>query len=307
MTIALKTIRLARHYGFCMGVKRAIRIAEKTGDAASGPVNVIHDIVHNDEVVKKLAARNVGSVGSMADVPGGTIIISAHGAPPALFCAARQRGLTVVDATCPLVIRIHRIIQRLVASGHTIIHFGDLQHDETRAVTGQAPDGCVTVIHSSAELHQIQWQSDKYALTSQTTADAVEFEAISQEAKKLFPGIQIFNTICNATNHRQAAVLALAPEVDLMLIVGSESSANSKRLRNISETVCGRAYLINSIADLDEAWLDGVLSVGVSAGASTPDFLVENVVERLVQLSQGRAEVIRPEENRGRRSQKQST
>jgi 4-hydroxy-3-methylbut-2-enyl diphosphate reductase len=276
-----------------MGVKRAIRTALKTGDDSTGPVNVIHDIVHNDAVVKSLAERKVGSVASVADAPGGTIIVPAHGAPPALFEEAGRRGLEIVDATCPLVIKIQRIVRRLIDNGYEIIHFGDLHHDETRAVVGQAPEGKVTVVHTIEDLRALPPGPTKLALTSQTTADAAEFARVSREAKRLFPNIRIYNTICNATGQRQKAVLELAPEVDLMLIVGSNSSANSKRLRDISRSVCRQAYLINSANDIDPAWLEDVAAVGVTAGASTPDVLVGEVITWLVIYSEGKATVER--------------
>jgi (E)-4-hydroxy-3-methyl-but-2-enyl pyrophosphate reductase len=299
MNSKLTTIRLARHYGFCMGVKRAIRIALQTGDGCTGPVNVIHDIVHNDTVVRDLAERKVGSVASVADAPGGAIIVPAHGAPPALFEEAQRRSLEIVDATCPLVIKIQRIVRLLIDDGYQIMHFGDLHHDETRAVVGQAPEGRVVVIHDVGDLHSFRKGDPKLALTSQTTADAVEFARIGREAKRLFPHIEIHNTICNATGQRQKAVLELAPTVDLMLIVGSHSSANSKRLRDISRTVCKQAYLINSACEIDPAWLENVTAVGVTAGASTPDILAEEVVTWLLAYSGGEAEVLRSSQRDG--------
>jgi len=285
---------LARHYGFCMGVKRAIKIAEETGRIESGPVYVINEIVHNDAVVRQLAKDGVGTVLSVADAPDGTVIISAHGAPPAWFAEAKKRGLKVIDATCPLVIRIHKIIHRLIENGYQIIHYGDPNHDETKGVVGQAPDGRVIVVNAIEQLLTLPADGRRFALTSQTTADVSDFERVGKEAARLLPGIEIFNTICDATSQRQAAVLDLAPEVDLMLVVGSSSSANSKRLRNISEAICRRAYLINSADELDQGWLDDIRTVGLTAGASTPDFLVEEVVDRLIALSQGKAEVVRP-------------
>jgi 4-hydroxy-3-methylbut-2-enyl diphosphate reductase len=302
MSRQLKKIVLARHYGFCMGVKRAIQIAEETGGKSTGPVNVINEIVHNDAVVNKLAEDGVGSVPSVAAAPGGTVIVSAHGQPPSLFEEARRKGLTVVDATCPLVIRIHNIISKLVENDFQIIHFGDHHHDETRGVVGQAPDGRVTVVGSVEALRELTPSGGKYALTSQTTAGAEEFEKVSEEAKKLFPDIEIFNTICNATSQRQAAVMDLAPHVDVVFVVGSASSANSNRLRSISEAISGRAYLINSADSLDMAWLEDIETVGITAGASTPDFLVEQVIDRLVEFSGGTAKVERPEK-KSRRQQ----
>jgi len=284
-----------------MGVKRAIRIAEETGGSESGPVNVIHEIVHNDAVVKKLADEGVGYVSDVTDVPGGTVIVSAHGAPPSLFEKAKERGLNVVDATCPLVIRIHKIIRRLIANGYQIIHFGDIHHHETIGVVGQAPPGRVQVVSSIGALDSLKSDRSQYALTAQTTADVADFRKVSEKAQKAFPGIEIFNTICDATSQRQAAILDIAPEVEMMLVVGSASSANSNRLRNISEAICGRAHLINSAASLNESWLGGIRTIGITAGASTPDFLVEEVIQRLVSYSGGKAKVIRAEKTcRGR-------
>lgn len=292
----LEKIILARYYGFCMGVKRAIKIAEETGGSETEPVNVINEIVHNDAVVKRLADDGVGCVYRVADAPGGTVIVSAHGAPPALFEEARQRGLRVVDATCPLVIRIHKTIHRLIDQGYIIIHFGDRYHDETIGVVGHGPPGQIHVVGGVDDLRKLDIKGEKYALTSQTTAGVADFERISEEAQSLFPGIEIFNTICDATSRRQAAIMNMARDVELMLVVGSSSSANSKRLRKISEAICGRAYLINSAESLAEKWLDGCTTIGLTAGASTPDFLVEEVIDRLVFYSEGKAEVVRLKE-----------
>jgi 4-hydroxy-3-methylbut-2-enyl diphosphate reductase len=297
----LRKIILARYYGFCMGVKRAIKIAEETGRTQNGPVNVVNEIVHNDSVVRELADSGVGTVSSVAEALGGTIIISAHGAPPSWFEEAEKKGLKVIDATCPLVIRIHRIIHKLVSNGYQIIHYGDIHHDETKGVVGQAPLGRVTVVCSIEELRALPVNGRKFALTSQTTAGVSDFERVSEEAEKMFPGIEVFNTICDATSLRQAAVMDLAPRVNLMLVVGSESSANSKRLRSISEAICGRAFLINSADSLDESRLEGVEKIGLTAGASTPDFLAEEVIGWLIDYSGGRAEVIRPEKDRRRK------
>ncbi len=300
----LKKIILANHYGFCMGVKRAITIALETGEAGPGPVNVIHEIVHNDAVVKNLADQGIGYVSDVTEVPGGTVIVSAHGAPPSMFQEAANRGLKVVDATCPLVIRIHKIIHKLIDNGYHIIHFGDIHHHETIGVVGQAPPGRVQVIGSVEALRKLKPNGRRYALTAQTTADVADFKKIGAEAKKLFRGIEVCNTICHATSQRQAAILQIAPEVQIMLVVGSASSANSNRLRSISEAICGRAYLINSADALDETWLDGIETIGITAGASTPDFLVEEVVSRLETYSGGTARVIRPGRKTRRGSRK---
>lgn len=293
MTIKLRKIIVASHYGFCMGVKRAIKIAEESGRKEIGPVSVVNEIVHNDSVVSNLKKQGVGTVHSVSEAPGGTVIISAHGAPPAYFKAAAAAGLNVIDATCPLVIKIHRIINRLIDSGFHIIHFGDAHHDETKGVVGQAPAGHVTVVSNLEDLNNVPFREHKYALTSQTTADAAEFERIAEAAIKKFPGLEIHNTVCNATEQRQAAVLELAPQVDMMLVVGSSSSANSTRLKNISESSCGRAKLINSYQDLSPGMLEDVSVIGLTAGASTPDYLVEEVIAHLLKLADHGAELVR--------------
>lgn len=289
-----------------MGVKRAIKIAEETGSSETGTVNVINEIVHNDSVVERLARDGIGTVASVADAETGTVIVSAHGAPPIWFGEARQKGLKVIDATCPVVIRIHKIIHNLVDNGFNIIHYGDIHHDETKGVVGQVAEDRVIVIRNIEELRSIPSNGQKLAITSQTTASLSDFDIIRKEAKKLFPGIEVFNTICNATNQRQAAVMDLAPEVDLMLIVGSESSANSKRLQLISAALCGKAYLINSAEDMNKEWLDQVETIGLTAGASTPDFLVDDVIKRLISFSDGNAKVIRPARKKKRGSKAES-
>ncbi len=295
MEIKIKKILLAKHYGFCMGVKRAIQIAEETGNTITdSPVNVINEIVHNDAVVNRLADDGVGHVPTIEDADKGTVIVSAHGQPPATFDNAEKRGLNIVDATCPLVIRIHDIVKQLVDKDYHIIHFGDLHHDETRGVVGHIPEGRVDVVRTLEELRVLEPNGKKYALTSQTTAGVEDFEVVSKEALRLFPNLEVFNTICNATTQRQEAVMELAPDVELVLVVGSRSSANSNRLRMISESACGKAYLINFSTDLKEEWLEGIETIGITAGASTPDFLVEDVINMLVDLSNGEAEVVRP-------------
>ncbi len=295
----LKRIILARYYGFCMGVKRAIKIVQETGRNENEPVNVINEIVHNDAVVKKLADEGIGFVSRVADAPGGTIIVSAHGAPPTIFAEAEKNGLHIVDATCPLVIRIHKTIHKLIDQGYQIIHFGDRDHDETIGVVGQGPADRVHVVRTMEDLRRLNIRGERFALTSQTTADVKDFEQISDEARKIFPGIEIFNTICNATSQRQAAIMDIAKNVDLMLVVGSASSANSNRLRNISEAICDRAFLINGADSLDDEWLDGVETIGLTAGASTPDFLVEEIIEHLLRFSGGSAGVERLKSSEG--------
>lgn len=300
----LKKIHIARHHGFCMGVKRAIQIAEETAEKTEGRVTILNEIVHNDAVVEKFRAQGVGQAFAVDQIEEGTLIISAHGVAPAVKAAARKRGLKVVDATCPLVERIYVIIDRIVKNGYHVIHWGEKDHDETHGVVGYAPES-ITVVSNREELLGLpDWPDRKLGLTMQTTAHLEEIARVEELAREKWPHIEVFNTVCNATTQRQNAVMDLAPNVDMVLVVGSKSSANSNRLARIANAICGRGKLIGSAADIDEKWFaegSGIEQVGVTAGASTPDFLVEDVIVRLVEISGGTAKVIKPERRKSRR------
>ncbi len=293
-----KKIIIAKHHGFCMGVKRAIKIAEETAQGSNRKVTILNEIVHNEAVVENLRKQGILQAFSVDDVNKGTLIISAHGVAPSVKAKAEAKGVKVVDATCPLVSRIYSIIIKVVQNGYYVIHYGDSGHDETKGIVGHAPDN-ITVVGNREELLALPaWPKRKLGLTVQTTAQVSEFAEIEKLAKEKWPRIEIFNTVCNATTQRQTAIMDLAPQVDLVLVVGSATSANSKRLAKISEAICGRGILIGCADDIDEEWFaddQKVDKVGVSAGASTPDFLVEEVIQRLVEISGGTAEVVIPE------------
>jgi (E)-4-hydroxy-3-methyl-but-2-enyl pyrophosphate reductase len=293
-TDMLKKIIVARHHGFCMGVKRAINIAEKTARHKTGKVTILKEIVHNNTVVEGFRQQGVGQVDSVDNVSEGTLIISAHGVAPSVFEKAQAKGLTIIDATCPLVSKIYGIIMKIIDDNYYVIHFGDRKHDETEGIIGHAPDR-ITIVSSKEELANLpEWKDRKLGLTSQTTASQESFSDFQKEAKKKWPHIKVFDTICNATDQRQKAVVDIAPRVDMVLVVGSKTSANSKRLADISKVVCGRGILIDSAKEIDSEWFtdDGKIEkVGVTAGASTPEFLVDEVIRRLVAISNGLADV----------------
>jgi 4-hydroxy-3-methylbut-2-enyl diphosphate reductase len=300
----IKKITVARSYGFCMGVKRAINIAEETAQQSNEPVTILNEIVHNDAVVEEFRQKGVGQTFSVGDVNSGTLIISAHGVGPQVKEEAAAKGLNVVDATCPLVSHIYDIIREVTDKGYYVIHFGDNHHDETTGVVGHAPDR-ITVISSIEELDKYpDWKDRKLGLTVQTTMGLEDFIAFQQAAREKWPHIEVFDTICNATNKRQTAIMDMAPEVDIILVVGSKTSANSNRLANISRMLCGRGELIGSDLDIKEEWFTGendkVERVGISAGASTPDFLVDAVIRKLVKLSGGTAEVVKQDKKKKR-------
>jgi len=294
--IKLKKIIIARYYGFCMGVRRAISIAEDNM-AKPGAVTILNEIVHNDAIVDKFNRAGLGQSSSIDNIEKGTVIISAHGASPDIINKAVAKGLEVVDATCPLVIRIHNIIHKLAENGYRILHYGDPDHDETIGIVGHAP-GRIHVIPGEDALDGLGEPDGKLALTAQTTARVADFEKIEKIVREKFPRVEVFNTICNATNQRQTAIMDLAPQVDMMLVVGSSTSANSKRLAQISATICEASYLINTAEDIREEWFmehpgrDWV--VGLSAGASTPDFLIDGAINHLKEMSGGKADVVYP-------------
>lgn len=297
----IEKIVLARHQGFCMGVERAIKIADETAETRSheGPVTILNEIVHNEAVVERFRDRGVGQATSVSGVDSGLLIISAHGISPSVVEAAESKGLEVIDATCPLVTRIYRIIKQAIDNGLHVIHYGDPHHDETAGVVGHAPDK-ITVAANNEELLALpDWPERKLGLTVQTTAHALQFEEVEQLARSKWPHIEVFNTICNATTQRQDAIMEMAPMVDMILVVGSQTSANSKRLASISADACGRGILIESADDIKAEWFGsktGVVRVGVSAGASTPQFLVDDVVSHLVELADKSIDIVRLED-----------
>jgi 4-hydroxy-3-methylbut-2-enyl diphosphate reductase len=290
----IKNIIIAKHHGFCMGVKRAINTAEKTASEESGKVTILNEIVHNEAVVEKFKEQGVAQSSTVDEVDQGTLIISAHGIAPNVIKEAEAKGLKVVDATCPLVTRIYDIIKKAVSAGFHIIHYGNPHHDETKGIVGYAPDN-ITVASNIEELLSLpEWKERKLGLTVQTTAHIDEFNDVMKLAKNKWPHLEVFDTICNATTQRQSAIYELAPMVDMILVVGSETSANSRRLADISNDICGNGKLIGTASDIVDSWFDDdrTKDIGISAGASTPDFLVTQVIEHLMKLSGSTAEVI---------------
>lgn len=297
----IKKIIIAKHHGFCMGVKRAIKITEETAHQETQKVTILNEIVHNEAVVEHFKKQGVGQVSSVEDVHDGTLIISAHGIAPDIIEKAEKDGLKVVDATCPLVTRIYDIIKKVVKEGFHIIHYGNPHHDETKGIVGYAP-GNMTVAANINELLALpDWKDRKLGLTVQTTAHIDEFAEVEKIAREKWPHIEVFDTICNATTQRQSAIIELAPKVDMILVVGSKTSANSIRLAKISDTLCGNGKLIGTADDIDPKWFDNgsnIESVGISAGASTPKFLVDDVIKQMVEISDHKAEVIYPEKRK---------
>ena len=280
----LQEIVLAGPRGFCAGVERAIEIVEQALAVVGVPIYVRREIVHNRHVVEGLRQKGALFVDELDEVPAGaTVVFSAHGVSPAVRVDAVNRGLRVIDATCPLVTKVHIEAIRYAREGYTIVLVGHEDHDEVIGTTGEAPRRIV-VIDSVAEAESlVVADPDKVAYLTQTTLSVDDTRAIVDVLRRRFPRIKgpARDDICYATQNRQAAVKRLAGEVDLVLVLGAANSSNAARLREVAEALGTEARLINDVRDIQTEWLDGVERVGVTAGASTPEFLVRQVVEFL--------------------------
>lgn len=277
-------ILLARPRGFCGGVERAVRCVERALERYGAHVYVLNHIVHNAVVVRDLADNGAVFVKTLNDVPRGALVLfSAHGVGPEQWAQARERGLEVVDATCPLVEKVHREARRFAEKGYTIVLIGQAGHDEVAGTRGWAPDH-IQVIFTEAEVAALRiTDPSKAAYITQTTLSVDDCERVVRALKKRFPRIQgpPAGDICYATENRQRAVRTLAAEADLVLVVGDPASANSARLAQISRAQGKAGHLISSAAMIEAAWLNGVETVLVTSGASVPESLVQGVVARL--------------------------
>lgn len=280
-------IFLTEYAGVCVGVKRAIKMAHKTAEEASGPIFVLHEIVHNTHVVNDLANRGVHSVDDVAEVGEGTLIISAHGVAPSVIADAKSRHLDVVDTTCPLVSKIHRIVKALADKNYTILLLGEKSHDEVMGVQGHAKDH-IHIFHRKEEIESLPLTDGPVALVSQTTQSIKYFDEILALLVERYPQLEVHNTICDATEKRQTSALAIAGNMDVMITVGSMSSANSRRLQEVAGGLCPASYLVDKASDVQAEWFAGRERVGVTAGASTPDYLIEGVIDRLMEISRER-------------------
>lgn len=276
---------IAAPRGFCAGVDRAIRIVELAIEKHGAPVYVRHEIVHNKFVVDSLKAKGAVFVEELDAVPDGAhVVFSAHGVPKSVPAEAQGRGLDYFDATCPLVSKVHRQAERLVAMGRHIIFVGHAGHPEVIGTLGQVPDGAMSLIETEADAERFTPPDPtNLAFLTQTTLSVDDTAAIVAILQRRFPAMQAprGEDICYATSNRQTAVKAIAPTVDAMLVIGAPNSSNSVRLVEVAEREGVRAALIQRAADLDWAFLDGVARLGITAGASAPELLVRELVDRL--------------------------
>jgi len=278
------TLLLMKPRGFCAGVIRAIEIVELALQNVGRPVYVRKEIVHNRHVVEDLAARGAVFVESLNEVPTGAVVIfSAHGVSPSVRKTANERGLQVIDATCPLVTKVHLEVIRYARENYTIVLIGHRSHDEVIGTLGEAPNA-IRVISSVEDVDSLEVKDpQRVAYLTQTTLSIDDTADIVTKLKQRFPAIQgpPAQDICYATENRQAAVKLVARQADAILVVGAENSSNSNRLVEVARRAGTDAYLITCAADIEPRWLEGRRQLGITAGASTPDYLVEQVVDRL--------------------------
>ncbi len=283
-------ILLAQPRGFCAGVDRAIEIVERALAQFGAPVYVRHEIVHNAYVVADLRDKGAIFIEDLDDVPAGShLVFSAHGVSRAVKAEAEQRGLKVFDATCPLVTKVHVEVAKMREEGREIIMIGHQGHPEVEGTMGQS-EGGMYLVETVADVDTLQVRSpDKLAFVSQTTLSVDDTIEIIAALKRRFPGIAEpkKGDICYATTNRQQAVKFMAPQVQLVIVVGSPNSSNSNRLREVATNHGANAYMVDNAAQIDPAWLEGVTRIGVTAGASAPEILVQQVIDRLKSLGAG--------------------
>ena len=278
---------IAAPRGFCAGVDRAIRIVELAIEKFGAPVYVRHEIVHNKFVVDSLRAKGAVFVDELDQVPDGVpVVFSAHGVPKAVPHKAAERGLSYLDATCPLVSKVHRQAERLVAANRHILFIGHAGHPEVIGTFGQVPQGCMTLIETEDDARRVApADPENLAFLTQTTLSVDDTAAVLAVLKERFPSILApgADDICYATSNRQAAVKAIAEACDLVLVIGSPKSSNSLRLVEVAVRNDTCATLIQRADDIDFAWFEGVRTVGITAGASAPEVLVREVVDRIAE------------------------
>lgn len=277
-------IYLAKYRGFCPGVRRAIRIAKQTRENKSGPVTILREVVHNAAVVSELERAGLPKVESIESAKSGTLIISAHGIAQTEIDRAKSLGLSVVDATCPLVKHIHRAAKEYVDQGYAVVLFGDTGHDEVKGIVGVAPDK-IWVVDKIDDIAALPQFDRPVALIAQSTRSLESFEQAAIALNRRFGKIAVANTICRPTIDRQKSIKELAARASLIIVIGSKNSANSKRLAEIGGSLGAKSYLVDNASEVVPVWFDRIDIVGVTAGASTPEYLVDEVIKKISEIT----------------------
>ena len=280
-------ILLAEPRGFCAGVDRAIDIVEAALQKFGSPIYVRHEIVHNTYVVNDLKTRGAIFIEELSDVPpGATLVFSAHGVSKAVQNEAKMRGFQIFDATCPLVTKVHVEVAKLHAEGFEFIMIGHQGHPEVEGTMGQLSSG-IHLVDSVADVAQVQpSQTEKLALVTQTTLSVDDAAEIAAAVKARFPLVRVpkMQDICYATQNRQDAVKIMSPQVDMVIVVGSPTSSNSNRLAELASRLGTESHMVDSADELQDAWFEGKTTIGLTAGASAPEILVNQVIKRIKEL-----------------------
>jgi 4-hydroxy-3-methylbut-2-enyl diphosphate reductase len=277
---------LAEPRGFCAGVDRAIEIVERAIKRFGSPIYVRHEIVHNTYVVNDLKSKGAIFIEDLAEVPAGaTLVFSAHGVSQAVRKEAAERGFQVFDATCPLVTKVHVEVAKLAREGYEFIMIGHKGHPEVEGTMGQLTQG-IYLVEDVVDVAKVSPKGNQLAVVTQTTLSVDDAAAILAEVKRVFPAVREpkQQDICYATQNRQDAIKIMAPQVDIVIVVGSPTSSNSNRLRELAERLGTPAYMVDAADDLQAQWFVGRPRVGLTAGASAPDILVQQVIAQLKTL-----------------------
>jgi len=275
------TLLLAEPRGYCAGVVRAIEVLDRVLATEQAPVYAFHEIVHNRHVVDGFRRRGAVFVDSLDEVPPGSrIVFSAHGVSPAVVEQAQARRLRVLDATCPLVTKVHKETKKAAQDGFDILLIGHRGHDEVAGTLGEAP-ARTTIVDNREEVRELAPRTRPVFVVTQTTLSVDDTAGVIEEIRERYPDAQVRNDICYATTNRQEAVRELARRADVVLVVGSENSSNSVRLREVAASMGTPAYRVDGIEEIDPSWYDGVGVVGLTAGASVPDELLDPIVADL--------------------------
>jgi len=266
--------------GFCAGVVRAIDVVELCLQRYGSPIYVKHQIVHNPYVVAELESKGAITVENVAEIPAGSrVVFSAHGSPPEDFEKAAELNLTVIDAVCPLVTRVHNEANKYHREGKQVLLVGHRGHQEVRGTMGQVP---MTLVDDAADSELPSWDAQsEVAVLTQTTLSVGDTANAIKAIQERFPNAVVRTDICYATTNRQQAVTEMTALVDLVLVIGAENSSNCNRLREVAELAGVPAYLINGPNEIDPSWLEGIAKIGITSGASTPEVLVESVIQAL--------------------------
>jgi 4-hydroxy-3-methylbut-2-enyl diphosphate reductase len=274
-------VSIASDSGFCFGVKRAIRLAERALEESEGPFYTLGELIHNPQVVGELERRGLNVARTISDVERGTLVIRCHGASGEVIEGARSKGIEVVDATCPFVKKAQELACLLSDAGYSVIILGDRGHPEVDAIAAGLSE--VTVVGTEAEARELE-KTNKMGVVAQTTQSVETLSKVVEVLLSKAQELRVYNTICETTFHRQAETLKLAGEVDVMVVVGGKNSANTARLYDICRGRVKRTHWVESASELKREWFENAVHAGVTGGASTPDWLIREVADRIASV-----------------------